>query len=875
MAARPFSRPAAHPAVHLSPPGPAARPTLGVEIGAVLVGTAAGFVVLALASFRESPGDPAVAGADWAGPVGAMVAGTLLRGFGVVAWLLPLELVALARPMVRGRAPDRIPLRAAGDLILGLLAAAVVQIVAPHTVAHGGLDAAGNVGLLFGELARGAFSGPGSLLVTCALAALILVGRSSLSAVELCQRAADAAASLGRRLHGLAMRGLEGWRAAHALRRDEAAAALAADRPRIETPGDEAIVAPLLAEDSDDADWAPPDSTGEPPLALSRALRTQSPPAAPRASETPAPPQAKAAACAPRGSEPAAAAPPEGELPTGAAPAASESDAALPQVGEPPPPAAPAGPARRPRRASAAEPVIVETRKELEVEKSERAAKPRARAFALPSPELLHAAPPAVRGIDREQIYALSAKLIETLAVHGVKGRVEEVQPGPTVTTYEVALEAGTKVRAVAALADDLQLGLSRKVRIVAPIPGKSRIGFELPNDERIPVNLRELVEDARFAKQCERAPLPVVLGRDIVGKPFYGDLASMPHVIVAGATGTGKSVGLNVMLASLLFSRTPDELRLLMVDPKVVELAPYDGIPHLLLPVVTDMKQAATALRWTVDEMERRYQLFANAGTRNLRTYNDWVDKIARGELAPPAPPELRAEGAVGGEHHVAPLPDRLPYIVVVIDEYADLVMQQGKEVETSVARLAQKARAAGMHVVVATQRPSVDVITGMIKANFPSRIAFKVAQKTDSRTVLDEQGAEWLLGAGDVLIRLNGESDTRRVQCPYVSEEEIGALCEHLRRQAPPQYNEDILRAAEEGAGEDGDSDEGLDALFDQAVAIVAETRRCSTSWLQRKLTIGYNRAAKLVESMERRGMVGPPNGAREREVLLPPVD
>jgi len=315
------------------------------------------------------------------------------------------------------------------------------------------------------------------------------------------------------------------------------------------------------------------------------------------------------------------------------------------------------------------------------------------------------------------------------------------------------------------------------------------------------------------------------------------------------------------------------------MIDPKVVELAPFDGIPHMLLPVVTDMKQAATALRWAVDEMERRYQLFANAGTKNITTYNNWVRRVHAGELPAPEPATVEALSSDGTLVNVpaskegsdgTQLPGKLPYIVIVVDEFADLMMQQGKEVESSVARLAQKARAAGMHVVLATQRPSVDVITGMIKANFPSRIGFRVAQNVDSRTILDEMGAELLLGKGDMLVKLNGSSVTRRVQCPFVSEQEVSALTDHLRAQGTPRYHDAILTEEDDNPAES--SEAPVDARFDEAVAIVAGTQRCSTSWLQRKMTIGYNRAAKMVEMMEKRGMVGPPNGARDREVLLP---
>jgi S-DNA-T family DNA segregation ATPase FtsK/SpoIIIE len=415
-------------------------------------------------------------------------------------------------------------------------------------------------------------------------------------------------------------------------------------------------------------------------------------------------------------------------------------------------------------------------------------------------------------------------------------------------------------------------------VRIIAPIPGKNRIGFEIPNESRVPVSLRDLVEDQRFVGLS--VPLPVVLGRDHVGAPYFADLASMPHVIVAGATGAGKSVGLNVMLTSLLFRRTPEELKLLMIDPKVVELAPFDRIPHMLLPVVTDMKQAANALKWAVDEMERRYQMFANAGTKNIATYNAWVDKVQKGLVKPPPPPkQVTAIGADGEPVTVAAatdgtdaeLPQRIPYIVIVVDEFSDLMMQQGKDVETAVARLAQKARAAGMHVILATQRPSVDVITGIIKANFPTRIAFRVSQKVDSRTILDEQGAEHLLGRGDMLVKMNGTNETRRVQCPFVSEEEVQKVTDFLRLQGTPVYDENILKPRDDEEGEDPVDTAELDPLYDQAVRIVADTRRCSTSWLQRKLNLGYNRAARIVEVMEKRGLVGPANGAKEREVLI----
>ncbi len=853
MGARPFSpRPAEGPAEPSVPAvdRPSRAPSKrGREAAALLLFAVAAFLCLALASARVDPNDPSIRGADWVGPVGGAIAGFLVQGFGLVAWLAPVELALMGAPLFRGKAPGAFGLRLAGDLIVAIVLAALVQVAMPSLLVSGRATAGGNVGLLFGELMRGMFSTAGSFLVGGTIVGLILIGRSSFSFIAWCQRALALSELLVARLRTLLSRMGAAWLTARSLRREQRAAEVQARQPVIDNrPSDEAIIAQLA---EDDGDWFPLDQTGTPPVALSGALS--------QVAGTLSEPE-------PEPTPPTRAVEPEPELEQVVVEAASEVVVERAEK-------------KKKKKKTPEEPKIVDTLPQQAVERGRR--KERAGSFTLPSPELLAPAEVKLGELDRDRILEHATRLEKTLADYGVSARVEEIHPGPTVTTYEVAPEAGTKVSKVANLSDDLALGLSRTVRIIAPIPGKSRIGFELPNDERVPVNLRELVEDKRFAKLAEKAPLPVVLGRDIVGAPFYADLASMPHVIVAGATGSGKSVGLNVMLSSLLFCRTPDELRLLMVDPKVVELAPFDGIPHMLLPVVTDMKLAATALRWAVDEMERRYQLFANAGTKNIATYNNWVNRVVAGEIPPPPPGEVEAlspEGAVVavpapkvGTDGVQ-LPGRLPHIVIVVDEFADLMMQQGKEVESSVARLAQKARAAGMHVVLATQRPSVDVITGMIKANFPSRIAFRVAQKVDSRTILDEQGAELLLGKGDMLVKLNGSTHTRRVQCPFVSEEEVASLTDQLRKQGKPQYHEAILAAAEEDSP-DPDGDESLDARFDEAVRIVAETQRCSTSWLQRKMTIGYNRAAKIVEGMERRGMVGPPNGARDREVLLPP--
>lgn len=853
------------------------RELLGLSLAALGV-----FFVLALASFRLDPEDPAGGGGDWMGLVGATLARVTVLSVGGAAWLIPIHLALLALHFFRTSEPREVGLRLAGDAILLLLLASLLQVAFPEGNCFGGAPAGGNVGLVFGELLRGLFSTPGSILVTATAALLIGIGRASFSMVAATQRLAAWARAfsvwLSERCRAMAL----AWKTAAAFRKEQALLLEPELSEGLENGNEQVFFHPELV-----GPWVPSERTGHPPLAVIEALRK------PTTAEADADFWADALddgqAHAARPCEPAlrpSAAGRSWEIIDDEAPASAEIeqeggefaaedlecsdevdedevDDHEDEVDEVEP-----------------EPKIVARAKDAEPVRRlvrDRRATPH---FELPNPALLEEPPASAARVDRSVFLAHATRLEATLADYGVLGKVEEIHPGPTVTTYEVSPSAGTKVSKVAGLADDLALGLSRKVRIVAPIPGKSRIGFELPNDRREPVYLKDLIEDARFLDLGKRAPLPVVLGRDIVGAPYYADLASMPHVIVAGATGAGKSVGLNVMLSSLLFMRTPEELRLLMIDPKVVELAPFDRIPHLLLPVVTDMKQAATALRWAVDEMERRYQIFADAGTKNIGTYNRYVERVIAGELPAKGAPTATAlapdgsvvdlPGAQVGQDGVS-LPERLPYIVIVVDEFADLMMQQGKEVEASVARLAQKARAAGMHVILATQRPSVDVITGMIKANFPTRIAFRVAQKVDSRTILDEQGAEVLLGRGDMLVKMNGAPDTQRVQCPFISEEEVSALTDHLRAQAAPRYEDSILARADEA--EEAEEEEKVDPRFEEAVLIVRDSQRCSTSWLQRKMTIGYNRAAKMVEMMEKRGYVGPPSGSKDREVLLPP--
>jgi S-DNA-T family DNA segregation ATPase FtsK/SpoIIIE len=493
---------------------------------------------------------------------------------------------------------------------------------------------------------------------------------------------------------------------------------------------------------------------------------------------------------------------------------------------------------------------------------------PRPSGFKLPPFDILKEPPKADKGQTKEQIRSIDQKLIDTLWSYGIKGEVTGVHPGPVVTTYEFRPEKGTKISSITSREDDITMSLEAyKVRIVAPIPGKNAVGFEIPNPSRTTVYLRELIQDPAFDRT--RKKIPLALGKDITGRPYLADLDKMPHLLIAGTTGSGKSVSINAMLVSLLYSFTPDEMQFILIDPKQVEMQTYGGIPHLLLPVVTDPKKAALALKWAVDEMERRYQLFATSGSKDLQSYNKRVrEKDGATEKDAGPPPD--AEQPPGAESPPQPA-EPLPYVIIVIDELADLMMAAVRDVEWSITRLAQKARAAGIHLIVATQRPSVNVVTGLIKANFPCRVAFRVAAKVDSRVMLDHNGAETLLGDGDMLIVPPGTSDLVRVQGAFVSEDEIRSVASFLREQGTPSYKEEILsgRLEEDSPlAEDEDGDE----YYDAAVTLVLSERKASVSYLQRRFSIGYNRAARIMERMERDGIVGPSSpGKPYREVLM----
>jgi S-DNA-T family DNA segregation ATPase FtsK/SpoIIIE len=519
------------------------------------------------------------------------------------------------------------------------------------------------------------------------------------------------------------------------------------------------------------------------------------------------------------------------------------------------------------------EPVLV-VPAQAEVVKSERVVKEKQKPLfqelpdsPLPPLALLEDAPSAQEQVSAETLEFTSRLIERKLADFGVSVKVLAAYPGPVITRFEIEPAIGVKGAQIVNLVKDLARALSvSSIRLVETIPGKSCMGLELPNPRRQMVRLVELLSSATY--NDTPSPLSLALGKDIAGKPVIADLGRMPHLLVAGTTGSGKSVAVNAMILSLLYKAEPRQVRLILIDPKMLELSVYEGIPHLLAPVVTDMKLAANALNWGVAEMERRYRLMSTLGVRNLAGYNARVAEAKKAGKALTNPFSLTPE---------SPEPiEEMPLIVIVIDELADLMMVTGKKIEELIARIAQKARASGIHLILATQRPSVDVITGLIKANIPARIAFQVASKVDSRTILDQMGAETLLGQGDMLFMPPGVGYPQRVHGAFVSDAEVHRVVEHLKAQGGPQYLDGILDGSANGDGDEGVSLEGGDAeadpMYDQAVALVLKTRRPSISLVQRHLRIGYNRAARLIEQMERAGLVSPMQTNGNREVLVP---
>jgi len=461
--------------------------------------------------------------------------------------------------------------------------------------------------------------------------------------------------------------------------------------------------------------------------------------------------------------------------------------------------------------------------------------------YRLPGIGLLDKVETAGNEVDLDHYYEVSKKLEDKLRDFGISGKVEGISPGPVVTTYEFAPAPGIKITRIVSLADDLAMGLkAESVRIVGSIPGKAALGIEIPNPQREIVYIRDILSSETFKNSPSQ--LTIGLGKDVVGQPVIADLAKMPHLLIAGATGSGKSVGINSIICSILFKSTPDEVRFLMIDPKRIELSGYEDIPHLLHPVVVDPKMANRALQWAVREMERRYMMLDEKRVKSFASYNQTVEDE-----------------------------DKLPLIVIVVDELADLMMISSREVEESIARLAQMARAAGMHLILATQRPSVDVLTGLIKANFPTRISFKVFSKVDSRTILDMSGADRLLGDGDSLFMPPGKARMVRIHGTYISEKETERVIEFLKEQGAARYDESVLEAVEEENGaHNGVGEDEYDEKYDEAVALVCESGQASISMVQRRLRVGYNRAARMIEVMEKEGIVGPSDGSKPREVL-----
>ncbi len=491
----------------------------------------------------------------------------------------------------------------------------------------------------------------------------------------------------------------------------------------------------------------------------------------------------------------------------------------------------------------------------------------------LPPLALLDPAKSSGYGYSKEALEALSRQVELKLKDFGVAVEVVAVLPGPVVTLFELQLAPGTKAAKITGLAKDLARALATiSVRVVEVIPGKSVVGLEIPNEHREMVYLSEVLQSEAYDRS--RSLLTLAMGKDISGNPAVADLAKMPHGLIAGTTGSGKSVAVNAMILSLLYKASAKDVRLIMIDPKMLELSVYEGIPHLLTPVVTDMKEAANALRWSVGEMERRYRLMSALGVRNLAGYNRKVQEAEKaGE--PLRDPIFTLEPGQDSTH--IPILQEMPVIVIIIDELADMMMVVGKKVEQLIARLAQKARASGIHLLLATQRPSVDVITGLIKANIPTRVAFQVSSRIDSRTILDQMGAEHLLGNGDMLYLPPGGSIPQRIHGAFVSDEEVHRVVDHLKKSGQPDYIDEIVQEQTEeipGLAPDASGDtEDMDALFDEAVRIVTETRRASISSVQRRLKIGYNRAARMIEEMERIGIVTPAESNGNREVLAPP--
>jgi DNA segregation ATPase FtsK/SpoIIIE, S-DNA-T family len=925
------------------PKGKAPRTGMGRDIAAVVIAAAAAVLGLALLTF--SAGDaPLVArglpaASNLAGPVGHHLATGAYRVLGFAALVVPVGLAVFAWRLFRGAPPRITLLAAAAHLVLTLSVATLAHLVlASHRLAS--FPAGGLVGRALCRRAEALFSpiGTGIVIGACAVIAAI---------VALDFKVQDAAALGWRGIAGLF--GFVGGRLGAAVERHRAAVAdlraqEAADRARREELEALALVEAGSAEDeaeghavagtlaaeqahrlalADDPAWAQDLAARAPAVAVASQADAESEPADKvRRRRKASAAQEPAAACDATDAK------------AGATEPATES---APAAGEPLPPA--------PRPEIVLSQAMLERgrnrKRKDEKEEPAFAFTQSGEVFRLPSTDLLDQREAVKQDVDAPGLQRTADIIVATLRQHGVDGVIRHIRPGPVVTLYEFIPVAGVKLAKIENLDKELTMALSAtRIRIIAPIPGKGVVGIEVPNKDRATVYLRDVLESESFAQAG--GLLPLALGKNIEGLPYCVDLQRMPHLLIAGTTGSGKSVGLNTMILSMLYRQTPDRVRFIMVDPKMTELSIYEDIPHLLLPVVTDPAKAARALQWAVDEMERRTQVLADTGSKDLKSYNGKVEKLrAEGrtfdepDAAPPkkllvvdvtegeteegAAARLAAEpigrpstaaagpvdGADGaayaqGERGMLPgftpayedptqpppadpvaareeeqegkkLPQKLPYIVVIIDELADLMMTAPREVEISLARLAQKARATGIHLMVATQRPSTDVVTGMIKNNFPARISFRLASRHDSSTIINGPGAESLLGDGDMLV-MTATQPVTRVQGAFVSEGEIERVVGFLKEQGKPLYDESILKARDQGPAATGADED--DPAYDQALDLVSRMEEVSVSKLQREMRLGYNKAAKIIERMEREGIVGPANGVKPRQVLIRPI-
>jgi S-DNA-T family DNA segregation ATPase FtsK/SpoIIIE len=921
--------------------GKAPSSGLARDVGAVVLlalGAALGLALATWSSFDAALIARGYTPSNLCGPVGHRVASVLYGVLGLASLVLPFGLTTAAWKLFRGAPPRLTVVSSLAYLALTAASAALCHLAIAGTGVTP-FPAGGAVGARIAAPSVSLFSTWGSalLLAAAAFVALILAAdvkprnvAASLAALGLVLWRGVAAVGgwLSEKVadsieeHRAAVAELREEEAERARREAEEAEALA-DTAEIEALGPEDVaearaVANALALEEvrrsafDEPAWAAPRGGDDESVMELGALAEEKPRRARKKARDPGPEEQEGLALD-------LADPPEAEL---------EMPAVAPSLGRPEIVLNPAMlPGRGPHGPS---PELVEGSgsagrgapsppgKKRKKDVPEFAFQKAGDVFRLPGTALLDVHEEKAKVLDEAALTRTSDVIVATLKQHGIDGVIRHIRPGPVVTLYEFSPVAGVKLARIENLDKELTMALSAmRLRIIAPIPGKGVVGIEVPNRDRATVYLRDVLESEAFAQAG--GILPFGLGKNIEGVPYCLDLQRMPHLLIAGTTGSGKSVGLNTMILSLLYRQTPAEVRMIMVDPKMTELSAYEDIPHLLLPVVTDSQKAARALQWAVDEMERRTQILADTGSKDLRSYNSKVEKLraegrtfedqdeatphkklmvvdatageteedaaaraAQDVLVPSAefedPTAPPPHSSLETQHPVAArdekrLPQKLPYVVVVIDELADLMMTAPREVEISLARLAQKARATGIHLIVATQRPSTDVITGMIKNNFPARISFRLASRHDSQTIINGPGAESLLGDGDMLV-LTATQPVTRVQGAFVSEEELHRVVKFLKEQGKPVYDENILKARDgNGAGAGYESDEE-DSVYDQAIDLVSRMEEVSVSKLQREMRLGYNKAAKIVERMEREGLVGPANGVKPRRVLIGPV-